>query len=49
MVNSDYCLLLGDFAPMASVSTGGDVASQHIGALVDSLAARVLGMPLELQ
>ncbi|HMD61595.1 MAG TPA: hypothetical protein VKG78_09195, partial [Opitutaceae bacterium] len=49
MVNSDYCVLLRDFAPMATISTGDDQLSQRTSALLDSLAARVQQMPIELQ
>jgi hypothetical protein len=49
MVNSDYCLLLGDFTPAATITTGSDTTDQHTGALLDSLSSRVLGMPSELQ
>jgi hypothetical protein len=49
MVNSDYCVLLGDFTPAATISAGGDAPDQHTGALLDSLSSRVLGMPSELQ
>jgi hypothetical protein len=49
MVNSDYCVLLGDFAPLATISAVGDKASQHTGNLLDSLAARVMQMPAALQ
>jgi hypothetical protein len=50
MVNSDYCVLLGDFAPAATIAAGSDApADQHTGALLDSLASRVLAMPTELQ
>jgi hypothetical protein len=49
MVNNDYCLLLDDFTPSAEIGMGDDVTRQHTGTLIDSLSARVLGMPLELQ
>ncbi len=49
MVNSDYCVLLGDFTPAATISAAGDVPDQHTGALLDSLSSRILGMPSELQ
>jgi hypothetical protein len=49
MVNSDYCVLLGDFTPMATIPAGDDAKDQHTGGLLDSLSARVTQMPLELQ
>ena len=49
MVNSDYCVLLGDFTPAATISAAGDVPDQHTGALLDSLSSRILAMPSELQ
>jgi hypothetical protein len=49
MVNSDYCVLLGDFAPLATIYSGEDRTAQHTGSLLDSLSARVLQMPIELQ
>jgi len=49
MVNSDYCVLLGDFTPMVTLFAGDDKRSQHTGGLLDSISARVLQMPAELQ
>jgi hypothetical protein len=49
MVNSDYCLLLGDFTPTVSIPAGEDKPTQHLGSLLDSLSARVMQMPVELQ
>jgi hypothetical protein len=49
MVNSDYCVLLGDFAPMTTLAAGDDTPNQHTGALLDALSARVMQMPPELQ
>jgi hypothetical protein len=49
MVNSDFCALLGDFAPMVTIAAGEERESQHTGHLLDSMAARVLQMPVELQ
>jgi hypothetical protein len=49
MVNSDYCVLLGDFTPSATIQAGTDTSSQHTGAILDTLAARVQAMPLELR
>ncbi|HEY1848053.1 MAG TPA: hypothetical protein VGG37_02550 [Opitutaceae bacterium] len=48
MVNSDYCVLLGNFAPTATIPTG-DTRQSHTAGLIDSLAGRVTAMPLELQ
>jgi hypothetical protein len=49
MVNSDYCVLLGDFTPMATIAAGDEKQAAHTGGLLDSMAARVMQMPLELQ
>jgi hypothetical protein len=49
MVNSDYCVLLGDFTPMTTISAGDDKANQHTGGLLDTLSARIMQMPPELQ
>jgi hypothetical protein len=49
MVNNDYCVLIKDFTPTATITTGEDTTGEHTGALLDSLASRVLGMPPELQ
>ena len=49
MVNSDYCVLLRDFSPLATIYSGESRTVQHTGSLLDSLSARVLQMPLELQ
>ena len=49
MVNSDYCVLLGNFTPAATINTGEDTAPEHTGNILNSLSARVLQMPPELQ
>jgi hypothetical protein len=49
MVNSDYCALVGNFAPAAVIHTGEDTASQQTGQLLDSLASRIRALPLPLQ
>jgi hypothetical protein len=49
MVNSDYCVLLGNFTPTATLAAGDDVTGQHTASLIDSLSARVMQMPIELQ
>jgi hypothetical protein len=49
MVNSDYCVLLRDFSPLATIYSGESKTVQRTGSLLDSLSARVLQMPLELQ
>jgi hypothetical protein len=48
MVNSDYCVLLGNFTPAATIPTG-DTRQSHTAGMIDSLAGRVTAMPLELQ
>ncbi len=49
MVNRDYCVLLGDFAPTATIEAGDEPPSEKTGALIDALSSRVLQMPIELQ
>ena len=49
MVNSDYCVLLGDFTPMATIQAGDDKLSVRTGSMLDTLSARVMQMPQELQ
>jgi hypothetical protein len=49
MVNSDYCALLSSFAPASTIYTDDDRPGQHTATLLDSLAARVMQMPIELQ
>jgi len=49
MVNSDFCALIGNFSPAASIATGGGTAAQGTGGLVDGLSARVRSLPLQLQ
>jgi X-X-X-Leu-X-X-Gly heptad repeat protein len=49
MVNNDYCVLLGDFTPEATIEAGEDQASEKTGAVIDSLSAHVRQMPIELQ
>jgi hypothetical protein len=48
MVNRDYCVLLGQFDALETLRPG-DVVPEHPGPLIDSLAARVRSMPLDLQ
>ncbi len=49
MVNSDYCVLLGDFTPMATILTDGQKPGQKTGGLLDALSSHVLQLPPELQ
>ena len=49
MVNNDYCVLLGNFATSATLFTGDERPGQRTSSLIDSLSARVMQMPLELQ
>jgi X-X-X-Leu-X-X-Gly heptad repeat protein len=48
MVNSDYCVLLGDFTAMTTIPAG-DVKDLHTGGMLDTLSGRVMAMPPELQ
>ena len=49
MVNSDYCVLLGNFAPTVTLPAGDEQPTERTGTLIDSLSARVQQMPVELQ
>ena len=49
MVNNDYCVLLGNFTPTATIATGDEKQNQRTASLIDSLSARVMQMPVELQ
>ncbi len=49
MVNSDYCAVLKDFAPLQSVRTGDDIVAQRTGAVLDGFAARARALPLKLR
>jgi X-X-X-Leu-X-X-Gly heptad repeat protein len=49
MVNSDYCLVLGKFTPLATLKTGDDVKAQNPAQILDALGARYRSLPLELQ
>jgi len=49
MVNSDYCVLLRDFTPMTTIPAGEEKPSPQTTAMLDTLAARVQQMPIELQ
>lgn len=49
MVNNDYCVLLGNFAPTATIFAEDDHPGQHTSSLIDSLSSRVMQMPIELQ
>lgn len=49
MVNGDYCALVKDFTPAATLRTGGDVPGQRIGATIDRLGADTRALPLDLQ
>ena len=48
MVNSDYCAVLKQFDAVETLRAG-NIAPAHPAALLDSLSARVRGMPLDLQ
>lgn len=49
MVNSDYCAVVGNFQPLARITTGDNVKSQRTGDLLNGLAAQVRAKPLKLQ
>jgi hypothetical protein len=49
MVNSDFCALLGNFAPAASIPAGDGPPPGGTGSIITALSARVQQMPIELQ
>lgn len=49
MVNSDYCALLKDFTPAATLRAGAEIKGQATGAILDGLGARLQALPLKLQ
>ncbi|HEY1109259.1 MAG TPA: hypothetical protein VGE76_11520, partial [Opitutaceae bacterium] len=49
MVNSDYCVLLKNFASAKSIRTGADVREQRTALILDDLSGRLRGMPVKLQ
>ena len=49
MVNSDYCAVVKDFTPAESIKTGADTSAQKTSDRLNSLIARVKGLPLGLQ
>ncbi|HEY4302269.1 MAG TPA: hypothetical protein VGM73_15460 [Candidatus Didemnitutus sp.] len=49
MVNNDYCAVLGDFRPVATIQTGEEVAQPKTGPVFAALAARIMQMPPKLQ
>jgi hypothetical protein len=49
MVNSDYCAVLKNLAPIKTIRTGPDIKSQSTAALFDELIGRVRTLPPKLQ
>jgi hypothetical protein len=49
MVNNTYCALIRNFDAMKALHTGDDITPERTSAFLDSLGARVLAMPPELQ
>jgi hypothetical protein len=49
MANSDYCVLLKDFSPTVTIPAGDEPATADTSALLNSMAARMQQMPIELQ
>jgi hypothetical protein len=49
MVNSDYCVLLGNFAPAATIPAGDGQPPGGTAGIINSLSARVQQLPVELQ
>ena len=49
MVTSDYCALVKEFAPAATIRTGSDILAQGTGRILDTLGARIQAMPEDLR
>jgi hypothetical protein len=49
MVNSDYCVLVRDFTPIATLRTGNQGPSSQTAQLLNQIAARVQALPFNLQ
>jgi hypothetical protein len=49
MVNSDYCVLVKDFAAAATIQAGPDTAAEQTGSTLNSFYSRIMGMAPELQ
>jgi hypothetical protein len=49
MVNRNYCALLRDFSPSATLKTGDEGKDQHPAQTLDSIAARIMAMPQSMQ
>ena len=49
MVNSNYCVLVKDFAASETFHTGADTAGQGTGSALNGLYARVMSMTPDLQ
>lgn len=49
MVNSDYCAVIRNFTPAATITTGDDVKTQNTAQILDGLGARYRALPLEMQ
>jgi hypothetical protein len=49
MVNKEYCLLLGEFAPVYLIQMGIGIGDQQTGVLLSQLYGQVARMPVKLQ
>jgi hypothetical protein len=49
MANSDYCVILNDFAPTKILRTGDAVKEQHTGAMFSEIDAYLRSLPFKLQ
>lgn len=49
MVNSDYCAIVNNFLPLASIPTGDDIAAQETSNELGKVAARRSRLPLKMQ
>lgn len=49
MVNKNYCALLRDFTPMATLKTGDHVGAEHSAQVLNQIASRVRTMTPDMQ
>jgi hypothetical protein len=49
MVNNSYCVIVNNFLPAKTITTGDDVAAQQTGQILNTLIARLGNMPYRLQ
>lgn len=49
MVNSDYCAVVNNFLPLATIQTGEDIKAQQTSRALDTVTARYRRLPLKMQ